>query len=71
MGYTAWSVGPVSLPLQTDETGELGQAPPAKPIYADTAQLVPVLYGVAGLLFAFTLLVVYADIVKPIQLFSG
>jgi hypothetical protein len=31
---------------------------------------VPVLYGVASLLLLFTLLVVYADIVKPITLNS-
>ncbi len=41
-----------------------------KQIYVDTAQMVPVLYGVAGLLLMFTLLVVYADIVKPITLNS-
>ncbi len=45
-----------------------GPAPPGRPIYVDTAQMVPILYGVAMLLFAFTLLVVYADIVKPISL---
>ena len=39
-------------------------------IYVDTAQMVPVLYAVAAILFAFTLLVVYADLVKPITLNS-
>ncbi|MEP6851201.1 MAG: site-2 protease family protein [bacterium] len=48
--------------------GEGGAAPPVKPIYVDTAQMVPVLYGVAALLLAFTVLVVYADIVSPISL---
>ena len=43
-------------------------APPRRPIYVDTAQMVPILYGVAAILLAFTLLVVYADIVKPITL---
>ncbi|MGI3782769.1 MAG: site-2 protease family protein, partial [Janthinobacterium lividum] len=38
------------------------------PIYVDTAQMVPVLYGVAALLLVFTLFVVYADIVDPISL---
>ncbi|MCW2526942.1 MAG: metalloprotease [Pseudonocardiales bacterium] len=51
----------------TVRSGHGGPAPP-KSIYVDTAQMVPVLYGVAALLFAFTLLVVYADIVKPITL---
>ena len=51
--------------------GELGPAPPARSMYVDTAQMVPILYGVAALLFAFTLLVVYADIVKPITLGGG
>jgi hypothetical protein len=36
----------------------------------DTAQMVPVLYGVAALLLVFTLFVVYADIVDPISLTS-
>ena len=50
--------------------GELGPAPPRQ-IYVDTAQMVPVLYGVAAVLFAFTLLVLYADIVRPITLGGG
>jgi membrane-associated protease RseP (regulator of RpoE activity) len=50
-----------------------GQDPPGavrvrRQIYVDTAQMVPVLYGVATLLLLFTALVVYADIVKPITL---
>jgi membrane-associated protease RseP (regulator of RpoE activity) len=45
-----------------------GPHPPRRPIYVDTAQMVPVLYGFAALLLAFTLLVVYADIVNPITL---
>ena len=36
--------------------------------HVDTAQMLPVMYGVAGILVVFTLLVVYADIVKPITL---
>ena len=53
------------------ERGPPGTAPPARrPIYVDTSQMVPVLYGVASLLILFTLLVVYADIVKPITLNS-
>jgi membrane-associated protease RseP (regulator of RpoE activity) len=53
-----------------------GRGPPdadpreRRPIYVDTAQMVPVLYGVATVLLLFTLLVVYADIVKPITLNS-
>lgn len=41
--------------------------PPRRAIYVDTAQMVPVLYGVAVVLLAFTALVVYADIVHPIS----
>ncbi len=52
----------------TVRAGERGPAPPPRAIYVDTAQMVPVLYGVAALLLAFTLLVVYADIVTPITL---
>ncbi len=44
-----------------------GVAPPRRAIYVDTAQMVPVLYGVAVVLLAFTALVVYADIVHPIS----
>ncbi len=38
--------------------------------HVDTAQMLPVMYGVASVLVVFTLLVVYADIVKPITLNS-
>jgi membrane-associated protease RseP (regulator of RpoE activity) len=37
-------------------------------IYVDTAQMVPVMYAVASVLVVITLLVVYADIVKPVNL---
>ena len=37
-----------------------------KPV--DTAQMVPVMYAVASVLILVTLLVVYADIVKPVTL---
>ena len=37
-------------------------------IYVDTAQMVPVMYAVASVLILVTLLVVYADIVKPVTL---
>lgn len=36
--------------------------------HVDTAQMLPVMYGVASVLVVITLLVVYADIVKPITL---
>ena len=36
--------------------------------HVDTAQMLPVMYGVASVLLVFTLLVVYADIVEPITL---
>jgi membrane-associated protease RseP (regulator of RpoE activity) len=38
------------------------------PIYVDTAQMLPVMYAVASVLIVVTLLVVYADIVKPVNL---
>jgi membrane-associated protease RseP (regulator of RpoE activity) len=38
------------------------------PIHVDTAQMLPVMYAVASVLVLLTLLVVYADIVKPIHL---
>jgi Zn-dependent protease len=37
-------------------------------IFVDVAQLVPVMYLVAGVLIVFSVLVMYADIVKPITL---
>ena len=37
-------------------------------IFVDVAQLVPVMYVVAGILIVFSVLVMYADIVKPITL---
>ena len=49
-------------------SGGGANAPPRRTIYVDTAQMVPVLYGVAVVLLAFTALVVYADIVHPISL---
>ncbi len=47
--------------------GEVVQEP-RKPIYVDTAQMLPVMYAVASVLIVITLLVVYADIVKPISI---
>ncbi len=41
-----------------------------RPIYVDTAQMLPVMYAVASVLILVTLLVMYADIVKPISLNS-
>ena len=49
-------------------SGGGAHAPPRRLVYVDTAQMVPVLYGVAIVLLAFTALVVYADIVHPISL---
>ena len=48
--------------------GPPGTLQTRRQIYVDTAQMVPVLYGVATLLLLFTLLVVYADIVHPITI---
>jgi membrane-associated protease RseP (regulator of RpoE activity) len=49
---------------ETDENGVVTR----KPIYVDTAQMLPVMYAVASILIVLTLLVVYADIVKPINI---
>jgi membrane-associated protease RseP (regulator of RpoE activity) len=48
-----------------------GEAAIPKPIYVDTAQMLPVMYGVASVLVLLTLLTFYADIFKPVQLFGG
>ncbi|MEO9137472.1 MAG: site-2 protease family protein [Jatrophihabitans sp.] len=42
-----------------------------KPIFVDTAQMLPVMYGVASILVVLTLLTFYADIVNPIRVFGG
>jgi membrane-associated protease RseP (regulator of RpoE activity) len=39
-----------------------------KAIYVDTAQMLPIMYGVASVLIVVTLLTFYADIVHPIRL---
>lgn len=44
------------------------QRRPAAKIFVDTAQMLPVMYAVASILIVLTLLVVYADIVKPVTL---
>jgi membrane-associated protease RseP (regulator of RpoE activity) len=49
--------------------GAPGEAAPVRQqIYVDTAQMLPIMYGVASVLIVLTLLVVYADIVKPVSL---
>jgi membrane-associated protease RseP (regulator of RpoE activity) len=40
-------------------------------IYVDTAQMLPIMYGVASVLILLTLLTLYADIVKPVKLPGG
>jgi membrane-associated protease RseP (regulator of RpoE activity) len=54
-------------------SGRLGEVPARvrKAIYVDTAQMLPVMYGVASLLVFVTLLTLYADIVKPVNPFGG
>jgi membrane-associated protease RseP (regulator of RpoE activity) len=42
-----------------------------KQIFVDTAQMLPVMYGVGSLILAVTLLTLYADIVDPVNPFSG
>lgn len=48
--------------------GQVQPAPRRPQIFVDVAQLVPVMYVVAGILIGFSVLVMYADIVKPISL---
>ncbi|SHG75496.1 RIP metalloprotease RseP [Jatrophihabitans endophyticus] len=49
-----------------------GAVRPARPqIFVDTAQMLPVMYGVASVLVVLTLLTLYADIVSPIRLLGG
>ncbi len=52
--------------LEVDAVGRARKA-----IYVDTAQMLPIMYGVASLLIAITLLTFYADIVHPVKLFGG
>ena len=40
-------------------------------IFVDTAQMLPVMYAVASVLIVLTLLTVYADIVKPVDITGG
>jgi membrane-associated protease RseP (regulator of RpoE activity) len=47
------------------------QRPPHRPIFVDTATMLPVMYGVASVLIVLTLLTLYADIVKPINPLGG
>jgi membrane-associated protease RseP (regulator of RpoE activity) len=42
-------------------------AQPRRPIFVDTASMLPVMYAVASVLIFLTLLTLYADIVKPIK----
>jgi membrane-associated protease RseP (regulator of RpoE activity) len=42
-----------------------------RPIFVDTASMLPVMYGVASVLILLTLLTLYADIVKPINVTGG
>jgi membrane-associated protease RseP (regulator of RpoE activity) len=42
-----------------------------RPIFVDTASMLPVMYGVASVLIVLTLLTLYADIVKPINPVGG
>jgi membrane-associated protease RseP (regulator of RpoE activity) len=54
-------VGPDGLPVPRER----------KPIFVDTAAMLPVMYGVASVLILLTLLTLYADIVKPIDPTGG
>jgi membrane-associated protease RseP (regulator of RpoE activity) len=52
------TLGPDGQPLPREHSA----------IYVDTAQMLPVMYAVASVLIVLTLLIFYADIVKPIRL---
>jgi len=54
-------IGPDGVPVPRER----------KPIFVDTAAMLPVMYGVASVLILLTLLTVYADIVKPINPTGG
>ncbi|WP_375499945.1 RIP metalloprotease [uncultured Jatrophihabitans sp.] len=51
--------------------GPDGRPLPRPAIFVDTAQMLPVMYAVASVLVVLTLLTLYADIVKPINLNGG
>jgi membrane-associated protease RseP (regulator of RpoE activity) len=53
------TVGPDGAPVPRPERAK---------IYVDVAQMVPVMYVVASILIVFSVLVMYADIVKPISI---
>jgi membrane-associated protease RseP (regulator of RpoE activity) len=46
-------------------------APGRRQIYVDTAAMLPVVYAVASVLIVLTLLTLYADVVKPINVTGG
>jgi membrane-associated protease RseP (regulator of RpoE activity) len=46
-------------------------AAPRRPLFVDTASMLPVMYAVASVLVVLTLLTLYADIVKPINPTGG
>jgi membrane-associated protease RseP (regulator of RpoE activity) len=58
-------------PVVIGPDGEVVPPPPRRPIFVDTASMLPVMYGVASVLIVLTLLTLYADIVKPINPLGG
>jgi membrane-associated protease RseP (regulator of RpoE activity) len=56
----------VALAGASDHDGPEGR--PKSQIFVDTAQMLPVMYAVGSVLLLLTLLTLYADIVKPINL---
>jgi membrane-associated protease RseP (regulator of RpoE activity) len=58
-------------PVVIGPDGLAVERPPHRPIFVDTASMLPVMYGVASVLVLMTLLTLYADIVKPINPVGG
>ena len=56
-------VGPDGVPIDGEKA--------RRQIFVDTAQMLPVMYAVGSLIIVLTLLTLYADIVDPVNPFSG
>ena len=78
MGLVEWTVagalvesakrGRARLRDRAERRRNPDAAPTHRQIFVDTAQMLPVMYAVASVLVLVTLLTLYADIVKPINI---